>query len=72
MAEIQRLLTPRETANILGVAVDTLTIWRCTRRVVLPFVKFGRSVRYKPEDVARFVEEKTYTGTAEIAVAGGR
>lgn len=69
--EIRKLLTPTETAELLGVAVDTLTIWRCTRRVVLPFVKVGRHVRYTPEAVAEFIRSRTVTGTAEVA-AGGR
>jgi len=60
-----RLLTPQETAELLGVAVGTLTMWRTTRRVVLPYVRVGRHVRYKPEDVRRFVEDRTVTGTAE-------
>jgi excisionase family DNA binding protein len=65
--DLRKLLTPKQTAELLGVAVDTLTLWRCTRRVVLPFVKVGRLVRYDPEAVARFIEERTATGTAEVA-----
>lgn len=51
-----RLWTPDETAAVLGVAVGTLSQWRATRRVVLPFVKVGRCVRYRPQDVLAFVE----------------
>jgi excisionase family DNA binding protein len=61
---VERLLTPKETADLLGVAETTLAIWRCTRRVVLPFVKIGKFVRYKPDDVSAFVAERTRTATA--------
>lgn len=62
---VARLLTPKETAELLQVAVGTLTQWRCSRRVTLPFVLVGRHVRYRPVDVERFVESRTFTGTAE-------
>ena len=57
-----RLLTPDETADLLGIAKNTLTMWRCTRRVVLPFVKVGRHIRYTPEAIAAFVAERTVGG----------
>jgi predicted site-specific integrase-resolvase len=63
--ELRKLLTPKQTAEILGIAEDTLTVWRCTRRVVLPYVKIGRHVRYDPETVGRFIAERTATGTAD-------
>lgn len=60
-----RLWSPQEAAEILGVAVGTLTQWRTTRRVSLPYVKVGRHVRYKPEDVERFITARTVSGTAD-------
>lgn len=65
--ELRKLLTPAQTAEILGIAEDTLTVWRCTRRVVLPYVKIGRHVRYDPATIAKFIEERTATGTADAA-----
>ena len=54
------LLTPSETARILGVRTDTLTVWRSTKRYPeLKFIKVGRLVRYRPEDVERFLESRT-------------
>lgn len=53
------LLKPQEVAEILGVSVTTLAIWRCTGRYTLSWVKCGRLVRYRPEDVAAFIEERT-------------
>ena len=53
-----KLLTPEETAEILGVKVDTLCYWRCTGRYHLPFVKSGRLVRYRPRDIQDFIERR--------------
>lgn len=53
------LLTPAETSAILGVTVGTLQIWRTTHRYPLPYVKSGRLVRYKQEDVQAFIDQRT-------------
>lgn len=51
------LLNPSEAARFLGIAPDTLTVWRCTGRYRLPFVKIGRKVMYRQEDLQTFVEQ---------------
>lgn len=63
----ERLLTPDETAELLGVTSHTLSVWRCTARYPLPYVKVGsRAVRYKLADVQRFIDEQTvHCGAAE-------
>ena len=53
-----KLLTPTDVSVILGVDVETLNVWRCNRRYPLPYVKIGRSVRYKADDVASFIEQQ--------------
>lgn len=54
-----RLLSPVEAAEILGVKPGTLCYWRCTGRYSLPYVKSGRLVRYRAEDIQRFIEQRT-------------
>jgi excisionase family DNA binding protein len=51
-----KLLTPSEVSAILGVEVETLNVWRCTKRYNLNYVKTGRLVRYRLEDVQKFIE----------------
>lgn len=54
------LLTPAEASAILGVTVDTLSVWRCTHRYpALKYVKVGRAVRYRLESVEAFISERT-------------
>tara|TARA_B100001939_G_C16673534_1_gene501308 strand:+ start:231 stop:452 length:222 start_codon:yes stop_codon:yes gene_type:complete len=49
-----QLLTPQDVASRLGVSTTTLSTWRCTKRYPLPYVKVGRLVRYRLEDVEEF------------------
>jgi excisionase family DNA binding protein len=51
-----RLLSPEEVAEMLGVPVGTLANWRYQGRGPA-FVKIGRHVRYRRSDVAGLVEE---------------
>ena len=60
-AEIENLLTPDKVAQILNVTRGTLAVWRCTKRVALPYVKAGRAVGYRPADVRQFIEANTVT-----------
>ena len=56
---VTHLLNSDQVAEILGVKVDTLGYWRCTGRYRLPYVKVGRLVMYRPEDVEKFIAERT-------------
>jgi len=53
-----KLLTPKETAEILGVTVGTLQIWRATRRYPLNYIKSGRLIRYRSEDIQAFIDNR--------------
>ena len=61
-----KLLTPGEVAKMLGVAEQTLSVWRITGRYNLRFTKVGRCVRYKLSDVVRWLDGNTATSTGEI------
>lgn len=52
---VSTLLTRREAAAYLGVAEQTLAVWKCTGRRSLPFVKIGRLVRYRKADLDAFI-----------------
>ena len=58
------LMTPEQVAEYLGVSTETLNVWRCTKRYNLPYVKAGRLVRYRVEDVESFVASRTQGGAA--------
>lgn len=54
----KRLLTESEVAEILQLRCSTLSAWRCTGRVKLRFIRAGRLIRYIPDDVVKFIEDR--------------
>jgi len=52
------LLKVAEVAEYLGVPVQTLYDWRMRKRGPKA-VKVGRHLRYRPEDVERWLDEQT-------------
>lgn len=54
------LLTKEDVSEILGVSTGTLAVWRTTKRYNLPYVKSGRLVRYREEDVEAFITSRLH------------
>lgn len=54
-----KLLNAHQVAELLGVTIHTLAVWRCEKRYPLRFVKVGRYVRYRLSDVQSFLELRT-------------
>ena len=61
----QELLSPTEVAAMLRVSLSALATWRSTRRYNLVFIRVGRRIRYRRQDVLRFLEART-VGNAPI------
>jgi|KBSSwiStaDraftv2_1062776.scaffolds.fasta_scaffold3016248_1 predicted DNA-binding transcriptional regulator AlpA len=53
------LLNEEAAAKILGTATGTLQVWRSTKRYPLPYVKIGRSVRYRRSAISAFITSRT-------------
>lgn len=58
------LFTPPQAAIYLEVTESTLSVWRCTGRYNISFVKVGRLVRYRKSALDAFLDRRT-TGGAE-------
>jgi predicted site-specific integrase-resolvase len=54
-----QLLNPEKVSELLGVTIQTLAIWRCSKRYPLTYVKVGRYVRYRYSDVLAFLAKRT-------------
>ena len=59
------LLDEKQAAEILTVTPGTLSVWRCTRRYPIPYVKVGRAVRYRLADLEAFMQSRTVGAAAE-------
>ena len=58
-AALNGLLDGKQAASILNVSPGTLSVWRSTGRYSLPFVKVGRSVRYRLSDLESWLDGRT-------------
>lgn len=63
-AQASPLLSDLEAAAYLNISPGTLAVWRCTKRQELPFIKLGRSVRYRLSDIEIWLSAKTVCVTA--------
>lgn len=63
-ATLNDLLDEKQAASILKVQPGTLSVWRSTGRYSIPFVKVGRSVRYRLVDLNAWLESRTQTNGA--------
>ena len=48
-------MTPRQASQLLQVPESTLSVWRSTSRVIVPYFKLGGHVRYRRADLERFI-----------------
>ncbi len=53
-----KLLDEKQAAEHLTVSPGTLSVWRSTGRYALPFLKIGRNVRYRLDDLDRWLEAR--------------
>lgn len=51
------LLNRKEAADYLGIKEQTLACWACAGRYRLPFVRVGRLVKYRQQDLDAFILE---------------
>jgi excisionase family DNA binding protein len=52
------LMTVEETAAYLRLAPWTIRHWVCEKKI--PFVRLGRSVRFRRKDMERFVSQNVH------------
>lgn len=55
------LLDERDAARLLDVSPGTLSVWRCTGRYQLPYLKIGRKVRYRRFDLEAWLDTRART-----------
>jgi len=58
---MERLWNEHQAARFLNLSVATLRNDRSTRRKI-PYLKIGKSVRYRPEDLIAMIEQSRIGG----------
>lgn len=51
------LMCPKDVAEYLQVEIQTLAVWRLTKRHEIPFVKNGRFIRYRKSDIDEYISK---------------
>ena len=54
---MNKLLTAQAAAELLGLAKQTVYQLVCAKKI--PYVKLGRALRFKPEDLSEWVRKKS-------------
>jgi excisionase family DNA binding protein len=57
---VKLLLTPKEAAQALNISPRKL--WELSARKQIPVVRIGRSTRYDPVDLARYIQAQKKGG----------
>lgn len=58
------LLDEKAAAEFLTVSPGTLSVWRCTGRYGVPFIKVGRRVKYRRTALIEWLESRTRSNGA--------
>ncbi|WP_448152295.1 helix-turn-helix domain-containing protein [Castellaniella caeni] len=61
-AELKPLLSAREAAPLMGVALQTLYNWMHLGKDIPPYIVCGRRVRFHPDDIAAWLEARRCDG----------
>ena len=67
-ANLDKYLSTKEAATLLGIQPNTLEIWRCKGRGPL-FVKLGGPVRYRLSDLNAWIEKRIHGSTSSATAA---
>jgi hypothetical protein len=64
-SKTRELLDEKQAAERLKLKNHkTLSVWRCTGRYDLPFIRVGRLIRYDAADIEKFLRRNTTKGVA--------
>ena len=66
--EFNRLSSPTSEAKDLNLSPNTLAEWRSTGKVIIPYLKIGKIVRYSLTDVNKFLENNRLASTLDKVI----
>lgn len=68
VSALPQLLSTKEAAKVLGISHRTLEDWRL-KGGGPRFTTIGRLVRYRVDDLVRFIDGPSYGNTGEVRLA---
>jgi hypothetical protein len=67
--ELEHLLTDDQASAIIGIKPETLRQWRTRRKKPLRYVRAGRTIRYRPQDIKEFIDHCVVDPSAKTSRA---
>lgn len=61
-----QLLNNQQAAQYIDVSPGTLEVWRSQRRYGIPYHKIGGKVRYRREDLDRWLESRRVSSESDL------
>ena len=65
MVQLQEFITDKDLAKLLGISVDIVRSHR-KRHDGIPWYRFGRSIRYRRDDVIEYIEKNNYKSINDL------
>lgn len=66
--ELPQICSPAQVSHYTGIPVSTLAFWRFEGSH-MPFIKLGRLIRYRKQDVLDFLNANVFSSTAQAKAA---
>jgi excisionase family DNA binding protein len=63
MTPMEKLICPKEAAEMLGIKPDTLYRWTAERRI--PFLKIEGAIRFRPSALADWIRAREFSPKAD-------
>lgn len=54
-----KLMSPKELSEYIGVKESSLAVWRTNKTYPLPYIKIGGLIRYRKDAVDKWIESRT-------------
>lgn len=66
---MKKLIDINQLAEYIGVSTHTIYLWVSQRKI--PYVKLGRNLRFRVDDIEQWIEENLYEQKAELYAQKG-
>jgi excisionase family DNA binding protein len=60
---MEKLICPKEAAEVLGIKPDTLYRWTAERRI--PFLKIEGALRFRPSTLQEWLQRREFSPKAD-------
>lgn len=67
MENSQNLISPEQAADYLNVSTATLANWRCLGTPNVPYLRIGRSIKYRRSDLDDYIKKHSFNDVDDFS-----